>query len=109
MRVRLAIAAMTLVGACFGPQCSVGRQRNGPDPNAVSELAERMCACRDRACADRINEEMTHFGTEMAAYGRLTDERPNPSLVEKSRVFIARYTECMAKLLVADAAVISRP
>lgn len=109
MRARLAIAAM-MMGACFGPQCSVGRQRHEPG-HSVAVLATRMCECADRACVDRVNEEMTRFGTEMAASTRGTNDEPDPVRERESKLLMNRYVECMTRLIVSapQRTVISRP
>jgi hypothetical protein len=65
---------------------------------------QMMCACKDKACADKVNEELTTWGTEMARNaGTDYDERPDPDLARKSADIMTKYTECMTKLMMAGA------
>lgn len=70
----------------------------------MEQFSDKMCACKDKACADLVNEEMTKWGTEMAKQaGADYDERPDPELARKSADIMTRYTECMTKLMMAGA------
>jgi len=70
----------------------------------MESFSDKMCACKDKACADLVNEEMTKWGTEMAkTAGHDYDERPDPELARKSADIMTRYTECMTKLFMAGA------
>ena len=61
-----------------------------------------MCSCKDKACADKVNEDLSKWGTEMAkSAGAARDERPDPDLARKSADIMSRYTECMTKLMMA--------
>jgi hypothetical protein len=61
-----------------------------------------MCGCSDKNCADKVNEEMTVWGTEMAkAAGAAKDEKPSPTLARKSAEIMTKYTECMTKIMMA--------
>jgi len=70
----------------------------------MEEFQKRMCDCKDKACADVVNEDMTKWGTEMArSAGEYRDERPDPELAKKSADIMTKYTECMTKLMMAGA------
>ena len=70
----------------------------------MEEFQKRMCDCKDKACADVVNEDMTKWGTEMApGPGEYRDERPDPELAKKSADIMTKYTECMTKLMMAGA------
>jgi hypothetical protein len=65
---------------------------------------KQMCDCKDKACADKVNEDMSKWGTEMARNaGAARDERPDPDLARKSTDIMIKYTECMTKLMMAGA------
>ncbi len=66
---------------------------------------KQMCDCKDKACADKVNEDMTKWGTEMArnAGAHDYDERPDPDLARKSADIMTKYTECMTKLMMVGA------
>jgi hypothetical protein len=70
----------------------------------MEEFQKQMCACKDKACADKVNEDMTRWGTEMAkraSYDR--DEKPDPEIAKRSADIMTLYVECMTKLMMAGA------
>ena len=70
----------------------------------MEEFQKRMCDCKDKACADTVNEDMTKWGTEMARNASYDeDDRPDPDLARKSADIMTKYTECMTKLMMAGA------
>jgi hypothetical protein len=86
---------------------SFGCKKKGGAGEAVAKMEEfqkKMCDCKDKACADKVNEEMTKWGTEMAKNaGGKTDEKPDPEIAKKSADIMTKYTECMTKLMMAGA------
>jgi hypothetical protein len=66
----------------------------------VEEFAGQMCGCRDKACADRVNDAYMKWGQDMAskAASMRDGERPDPSLTKKLTDAATRYTECYVKL-----------
>jgi hypothetical protein len=86
---------------------SFGCKKKGGASDAVAKMEEfqkKMCDCKDKACSDKVNEEMTKWGTEMAkgATGK-TDEKPDPAIAKKSADIMTKYTECMTKNMMAGA------
>jgi hypothetical protein len=68
----------------------------------MEEFQIRMCNCKDKACADQVNEDMTKWGTEMARSATYDpDDRPDPDMAKKSADIMTKYTECMTKLMMA--------
>jgi hypothetical protein len=76
-------------------------------PRSQSELAfeamhgfkEQMCACRDKACADRVQDELVQWSSEMA---RSADMRPGSFTEEQMRAMQdlgTGYAECMMAAL----------
>jgi hypothetical protein len=65
-------------------------------------FSDRMCACKDKACADKVNEDYTKWGMEMAKDARPSDAR-NVSVEDTRRMTEAatRYSECYTKLAMA--------
>jgi hypothetical protein len=66
----------------------------------MDDFSKKMCSCKDKACADKVNEEMTKWGTEMAKSPR-KDEKPSVELAKRAAEIMTRYTECMTKLMMA--------
>lgn len=80
-----------------------------PDPVARSEAEEalahiqefsrRMCECKDKACADQVNEDYMRWGQEMARNLTAREPmRPDPELTKLMADAATRYTECYTKL-----------
>jgi hypothetical protein len=85
---------------------SFGCKKKGGAGEAVAKMEEfqkKMCDCKDKACADKVNEEMTKWGTEMAKSAGKGDEKPDPEIAKKSADIMTKYTECMTKLMMAGA------
>lgn len=84
---------------------SSGGDRASEAVAKMEGFQKQMCDCKDKACADFVNEEMTKWGTEMArtAGAGDYDERPDPDLARKSADIMTKYTECMTKLMMAGA------
>jgi hypothetical protein len=81
------------------------KKKGGAAGEAVAKMEgfqKSMCDCKDKACADKVNEDMTKWGTEMAkTAGAAKDEKPDPDLAKKSADIMTKYTECMTKLMMA--------
>ena len=92
----MAAAALFAFGAC---------KKKGGASDAIAKMEgfqKAMCDCKDKACADKVNEDMTRWGTEMAKNASY-DERPDPDLAKRSSDVMTKYVECMTKLMMADA------
>ena len=83
------------------------KKKGGAAGEAVAKMEgfqKQMCDCKDKACADKVNEDMTKWGTEMAkTAGAAKDEKPDPELAKKSADIMTKYTECMTKIMMAGA------
>jgi hypothetical protein len=63
----------------------------------MDQFAGKMCACKDKACADKVQDDLTKWASEMAKKG--TGNKPSEDLVKKSSDIMKRYADCMTKLL----------
>jgi len=84
------------------------KKKGGAMGEAVAKMEgfqKSMCDCKDKACADKVNEDMTKWGTEMAktAGAGAKDEKPDPEMAKKSADIMTKYTECMTKIMMAGA------
>ncbi len=79
------------------------KKKGGGDVVAkMEEFQKKMCDCKDKACADKVNEEMTKWGTEMAKNAKPGDTaKPDPDMAKKSADIMTKYTECMTKNMTA--------
>jgi hypothetical protein len=67
----------------------------------MGQFADAMCKCKDRACADKVQEELMRWATEMARTADGKDEAPDPDLAKQASEIMTRYTECMTKIMIA--------
>src|SRR5665647_769315 len=92
----LAAASLFTVGAC--------KKKGGGDAGEamakMSEFADDMCKCKDKACADKVQEGMTKWSTDMAAKGGAKkDEKPDEASMKKMTEIGQKYAECMTKAM----------
>jgi hypothetical protein len=81
-----------------------GCKKKGGASDAIAKMEgfqKSMCECKDKACADKVQEDMTKWGTEAAKTAN-KDEKPDPEMVKKSGEIMTKYTECMTKLMTAS-------
>ena len=96
----LAAASLFTVGAC--------KKKGGGDAGEamakMSEFKDQMCACKDKACADKVTEAYTKWGTDMASKaGANKDMKPDPEMAKKMGEVTQAYTECATKAMMAGA------
>jgi hypothetical protein len=69
----------------------------------MSEFADAMCACKDRACTDVVQESMTRWSADMAAKGdHRMDDRPDEAAMKKMTEIGQQYAECMTRAMMAS-------
>ena len=62
------------------------KKKGGGASDAIAKMegfSKAMCECKDKACADKVQEDMTKWGTEAAKTAK-PDEKPDPEMVKKS-------------------------
>jgi hypothetical protein len=64
----------------------------------VERFATEMCACQDKTCAERIQEDFTRWGTDMAK-GSRDSGKISEDATKRMTEAATRYTECYTKLL----------
>jgi hypothetical protein len=95
------VAALSLLGVAG---CKKKGGAAGEAMAKMEEFSKAMCDCKDKACADKVNADMTKWGTEMAKNAKPGDaEKPDPDMAKKSADIMTKYTECMTKLMMAGA------
>jgi hypothetical protein len=76
-----------------------------PNPTAdalrkLDQSADQMCACKDKACADKVNDEMTRWATQMAKdEPDLTTTKPDADDMKHAEETVKRYSDCMMKAM----------
>ena len=93
----LAAASLFTVSACK----KKGGGGAGEAMEKMGAFAEDMCKCKDKACADKVQEGMTKWSTDMAAKGgdKKADEKPDEATMKKMTEVGQKYAECMTKAM----------
>lgn len=88
------LAAMSL--ASFG--CPK-KSSSGDAIVKQTEFRDRMCACKDRACVEKVTEDLTRWGQEQAkASGDKTIKMSDDDM-KKSAAVSGEMSACMTKIL----------
>jgi hypothetical protein len=90
------------------------KKKGGAAGEAVAKMEgfqKAMCDCKDKACADKVNDDMAKWGAEMAKNAGAADKdaKPDPEMAKKSADIMTKYTECMTKLMMAGAGSAAEP
>ncbi len=59
---------------------------------ALSDFKGKMCACKDKTCAESIRQRMNDWGQKMAAQN--PDFRPSPEVAARIAQVVNEYTNC---------------
>jgi hypothetical protein len=72
----------------------------GPNYKAILEkmkdYKEKMCACKDTACSEKVDKEFMSWTKEMSA--QMEDEKPDDEMMDKFMPVMTAYMECQSKL-----------
>jgi uncharacterized protein Yka (UPF0111/DUF47 family) len=64
------------------------------------ELGDMMCLCKDRACAEKVNETMTKWASDISK--DTTDMKPSASEMRRAEQVAKKLTDCMTKLYTVE-------
>ena len=65
----------------------------------MESFATQMCTCTDKACADRVQEDMTKWAVEMAEKPPARDRKPSEADMKRMTDVGQHYAECMTKAM----------
>jgi hypothetical protein len=65
----------------------------------MGKFSDAMCRCVDKACADRVVEDMSRWGTEMAKAASPHNERITEEDTRQMAVITEEMTKCMTKAM----------
>jgi hypothetical protein len=72
---------------------------HGPDPMAkMAEFKDKMCRCKDKACADKVNDDYTNVMMQMARDSDY-DQRPSEDDMKRGAELAKMYADCMSKAM----------
>lgn len=63
---------------------------------ALSDFKGKMCACKDKACADSVRQQMNTWGEQLAS--KHPEFRPSPDTAKRLAEITNDYMNCMLKL-----------
>jgi len=66
------------------------------------ELKDKMCACRDKECGDRVNDQLSSWSAQMAK--KSGSAKPDVDDAKRYADVTAAYAECYTKLMRAGTA-----
>ncbi|HEY0484595.1 MAG TPA: hypothetical protein VGD37_44050 [Kofleriaceae bacterium] len=93
MAVLAALVVMGIVGQrTASHQRAAGVQRM---LDRYGELADKICACADRACVDKVTEELTSWAAQLS-HDHLSARLDEPTLHRATEV-ARRMSDCMIK------------
>ena len=76
----------------------------------MTELKDAMCKCTDKACADKVQADMTKWGSDMAkAAGDKPAEKPDEKTMAEMSKVTEEYGKCMTKAMTPAAADPAKP
>jgi hypothetical protein len=91
----LATLALASFGGC--------KKKGGGDDNTTAKLTEfkdQMCKCTDKACTDKVMDDMTKWGQEAAKIVE-KDAKPNEDDVKKRQALNEDLIKCQQKVISA--------
>lgn len=78
--------------------------KNSPERRLRATIAKfevftnEMCACKDKPCADKVQEGMTKWATDMAKdASSMKEEKPDEESMKKMTELGQHYAECMTQ------------
>jgi hypothetical protein len=86
--------AVAMAIMSFGCKKKDGGMNSGAAMAKMTEFKDKMCACKDMACATKVTEEMTAWGQEQSK----TQKEP-PKMSEADTKKFAEVTDAMGKCM----------
>lgn len=91
------LAALSLMSAA-------GCKKKGGAGDAIAKMTDfkdQMCKCADKACADKVTEQMTKWGQDMAKEGGDKAAAISEDDTKKMAAVTEEMTKCMTKAMTA--------
>jgi len=90
------LAAMSLAGS--GCHKDKAKDKDGEAIAKLTEIQKRMCACKDKACSEKISEELATWDQEQQKAAGDKPVSPTGEDAEKIEAAKDKITECLLKL-----------
>lgn len=65
----------------------------------MTQLRDAMCLCKDKACADKVQDDLNRWSAENAKNADDRPERPDEATMKKMQEVGTRYGECMTQAM----------
>src|SRR5882757_5602831 len=81
---------------------SFGCKKKGGAGEAMAKMGEfkdQMCACKDKKCADGVQDSMNKWSAENAKNAGDKPEKPDEKMMKDTQEVGTKYGECMAKAM----------
>jgi len=65
----------------------------------MSEFKDKMCACKDKKCADDVQDQMNKWSADSAKNAGDKPEKPDEKTMKEMQDVGTKYGECMAKAM----------
>jgi hypothetical protein len=81
---------------------SFGCKKKGGAGEAMAKMGEfkdQMCACKDKKCADGVQDAMNKWSAESAKNAGDKPEKPDEKTMKEMQEVGTKYGECMAKAM----------
>jgi hypothetical protein len=94
-------AALVAVAAVLGAASGCKKKRGNADEvlAVFHRLRDMMCACRDQACVDKVQEDMNRWSAENARSAGAAEPKLRPEELQQVQQLGTEYGECMAKVM----------
>jgi hypothetical protein len=63
----------------------------------LEKFTDQVCVCKDAACAQKVNDEMSKWGQEMAREAEMNDRPPSPEYMRRVEKTVERMSKCMTE------------
>jgi hypothetical protein len=94
---------LTIVFMAAAALASFGCKKKGGAGDAMAKMSEfkdKMCACKDKKCADEVQDAMNKWSAENAkSAGDKKPEAPDEKTMKEMQEVGTKYGECMAKAM----------
>ncbi|HEY4179898.1 MAG TPA: hypothetical protein VGM90_23815 [Kofleriaceae bacterium] len=95
---KVALLAALFAIACGKKSDHAEAAGSGVDALAkVTELKDRVCACKDKDCATKVHDEYVAWGIELSKTGG--SERPDEAMAKKMTEVATTYGDCFTKAM----------
>lgn len=84
---------------------SFGCKKKGGGGDALAKMTEfkdKMCACKDKGCADKVNDEMMKWGQEQAKNAGEKSAATDGEEAKKIAAVSEEFSKCLTKVATAD-------